>query len=102
MRPCEECNEMKMAAFWDIASCNLDEERRRFRGAATSTITMRAIDRMMDAVRTSETSVYPMSTTRRYVPESFNFHTQRHENLKLHLITAMDYTHTVGIHLGLL
>jgi hypothetical protein len=44
---------MKMKAFWDIALCSLVE----------------FISLMMEAVRTSETSVYSNETTRRYVPE---------------------------------
>jgi hypothetical protein len=43
---------MKMIAFWDIASFSLVEVDRRFRGAL-----------MMEAVRTSETSVYFNQTT---------------------------------------
>jgi hypothetical protein len=37
---------------------------------------------MMEALRTSETSVYPNETTRRYMPEGSNLHTRRRENLK--------------------
>jgi hypothetical protein len=37
---------------------------------------------MMEAVRTSETSVYFNGTTRRYIPEGCHFHTRRRENLK--------------------
>jgi len=39
---------------------------------------------MMEAVRTSETSVYYNETTRRYIPEGSNLHTRRRENLKSH------------------
>jgi hypothetical protein len=38
----------------------------------------------MDAVRTSETSVYS-ETTGRYIPEGSNLHTRRRENLKSHV-----------------
>jgi hypothetical protein len=38
---------------------------------------------MMEAVRTSETSVYN-ETTRRYIPESCHLHTRHGENLKSH------------------
>jgi hypothetical protein len=36
---------------------------------------------MMEAVRTSETSVYPNETTRRYIPESCRPYPSRLENL---------------------
>jgi hypothetical protein len=36
----------------------------------------------MEAVRTSETSVYSNETTRRCIPESCHLHTRRRENLK--------------------
>jgi hypothetical protein len=39
---------------------------------------------MMDAVRTSETSVYYKETTWRFIPEDSNFHTRRRENFKSH------------------
>jgi hypothetical protein len=39
---------------------------------------------MMEAVRTSETSVYLNETTRRYIPEDSKLHTRRRENLKSH------------------
>jgi hypothetical protein len=39
---------------------------------------------MMEAVRTSETSVNFNETTQNYIPESCNHHTRRHENLKSH------------------
>jgi len=38
----------------------------------------------MEAVHTSETSVYFNETTRRSIPESYNFHIRRRENLKFH------------------
>jgi len=57
---------MKMTAFWDVRACSLLEVL------------------MMEAVRTSETSVYFHETTRRYVPESCHLHTRRRENLKSH------------------
>jgi hypothetical protein len=37
---------------------------------------------MMEAVRTSETSVNINVTTRRYIPEDCKLHTRRRENLK--------------------
>jgi hypothetical protein len=39
---------------------------------------------MIEAVRTSETSVNLNVTTRRYIPEGSNLHTRRRENLKSH------------------
>jgi hypothetical protein len=41
---------------------------------------------MMDAVRTSETSVYCNETTRRSISEGSNVHTRRSENSKSHSI----------------
>jgi hypothetical protein len=40
---------------------------------------------MMEAVRTSETSV-SSETTRRYIPEDSDLHTRRRENLKSHIV----------------
>jgi hypothetical protein len=48
---------IKMTAFWDVVSYSLVAVDRRF------------IALMMDAVRTSETSVYYNETTRRYIPQ---------------------------------
>jgi hypothetical protein len=39
---------------------------------------------MMEALRTSETSVNFYETTRRNIPEDSHFHTRRGENLKSH------------------
>jgi hypothetical protein len=55
---------MKIGAFQDVSPCSLVGVDRRF-------ITMNSPD---DAVRTSETSVYPNETTRRYIPEGSNLH----------------------------
>jgi hypothetical protein len=51
----------KMIAFWDIAPCSLEVDR-RFRGAL-----------IMEAVCASETSVYFNDTIRRYIPEGCIF-----------------------------
>jgi hypothetical protein len=42
---------------------------------------------MMEAARTSETSVNFNVTTRRYIPEDTKLHTRRHENMKSHMET---------------
>jgi hypothetical protein len=39
---------------------------------------------MMEAVRTSETSVYSKESTRRYIPEGTNLHNRHREKLKSH------------------
>jgi hypothetical protein len=39
---------------------------------------------MKDAVHTSETSVYSSETIQHYIPEYFQLHTRRRENLKSH------------------
>jgi hypothetical protein len=41
---------------------------------------------MMEAVRTSETSVNFNVTTRRYIPEDSKLHIRRLENLKSHML----------------
>jgi hypothetical protein len=51
---------MKMIAFWDIAPCGLIEVDSHFRGV---------IALMMEAVRTTEMSVYFLETTWLYIPE---------------------------------
>jgi hypothetical protein len=67
-----------MTTFWDIALCNLAEVDRLF------------IALMMEAVYTSETSVYFKKTTQHYIPEGCGLHTYCCENLKYH-ITYMLY-----------
>jgi hypothetical protein len=44
---------------------------------------------MMEAVRTSETSVNFNVTTRRYIPEDSKLHTRRLENLKSHILNMI-------------
>jgi hypothetical protein len=77
-------NDLKIRAFWDVAPCSLVGVDRRFRGSHClhhqddeSIVTM-------EAVRTSETSLYSNETTRRYIPEGSNFHISRRENPKSH------------------
>jgi hypothetical protein len=55
---------MTFIFFWDVSPCSLVKVDRRFRGAYCSIITL-----MMEAVRTSETSVNFNVTTRHYIPE---------------------------------
>jgi hypothetical protein len=43
---------------------------------------------MMEAVRTSETSVNFNVTTRRYIPEDSKLHTRSRKNLKSHIVCA--------------
>jgi hypothetical protein len=43
---------------------------------------------MMEAVRTSETSVNIYLTTRQYIPEDSKLHTRRREHLKTHKAMA--------------
>jgi hypothetical protein len=54
---------MKLTACWEIVTCSLVEVDRRFRGATVSIITA-MIALMMEAVRTSKTSVNFYKTTR--------------------------------------
>jgi hypothetical protein len=44
---------------------------------------------MLEALRTSETSVCSNETTRRYITESSNIHTRRRENLKSHFVITV-------------
>jgi hypothetical protein len=59
---------MKMRVFWDIAPCSLAGVDRRF-VLAYYILHQGIIALIMDAIRTSETSVYSSETTRRYIPE---------------------------------
>jgi hypothetical protein len=59
---------------------------------------------MMEAVRTSETSVYSNEITRRYIPEGSHLHNRRRENLKSYNLSTADlgfpcrYHSTVALH----
>jgi hypothetical protein len=46
---------------------------------------------MMEAARTSETSVEIQLRTRLYIPEDSELHTRRRENLKSHLIKDVPF-----------
>jgi hypothetical protein len=61
---------MKFRVFWDVLPCSQRD----------SLITL-----MMEAVRTSETSVDIYLTTRQYIPEDSELHTCCCENLKSHI-----------------
>jgi cell division protein FtsL len=65
----------KMTAFWDIALYSLVKAERLL------------IALMMEAICTSETSVYFKHTTRRYISEGYNLHISHHDNLKSHTIS---------------
>jgi hypothetical protein len=68
---------LKMAAFWNVAPFSLVEADRSFRDAYCLII----ITLIMEAVRTSETSVFN-ETTRHYIQESCHLHTPCVESLK--------------------
>jgi hypothetical protein len=51
---------------------------------------------MMEAVRTSETSVNFNVTTRRYIPEDSKLHTRRRENLKSQTATNLQVLSKAG------
>jgi hypothetical protein len=59
----------KKAALCDIALCSLVEADRSYRGVFVS-IVRAVIALVMDAVRTSETTLYFYETARRHLPES--------------------------------
>jgi hypothetical protein len=48
-----------------------------------------SIIRAMEALRTSETSVDIQLRTLQYIPEDFELHTRRRENLKSHVTDAV-------------
>jgi hypothetical protein len=81
------CIERKMlisiAIFWIAAPCSLAEVYRRIRGACA------LIALMMEAARTSETSVNFYQTARRNNPEDSCLHTRRRENLKSHNVNCL-------------
>jgi hypothetical protein len=70
-----------MTAVCERALCSLVEAVRR----------IRLIALMMEAVRTSETSVYFNETTQHCIPEGCHLHTRRGENLKSHIVIS--YSH---------
>jgi hypothetical protein len=49
---------------------------------------------MMEAIRTSETSVYSNETTWLNIPEGSNLHTRRRVNLKSHIHSTVGYATT--------
>jgi hypothetical protein len=62
---------MKMTAFWNIVQCSLIEVNGRFRRSHCLHPLSNEwyIVLIMEAVCSSETSVYFKETTRRYIPE---------------------------------
>jgi hypothetical protein len=67
---------MKMIAFRDMAPCNLVEV------VCSASIIKGFITLIMEAVSTSEISVYSNETTRRCIPEGSNIHIRRLENVE--------------------
>jgi hypothetical protein len=65
---------MNTTAFWDVAPCSLETDR-RFRGAYCL---------MVEAKSTSEASMNFYETTRRKISEESHLHTRSRENLKYH------------------
>jgi hypothetical protein len=80
---------MKLIPSRDTAPCSLVILGPRFR----STYCLHHQDDeyalIMEAVRTSETSVYFNETTRLFIPEGCHLHTRRLENLKSHTAVSM-------------
>jgi hypothetical protein len=70
---------LKVAVFWERAPRSLVEVHRRFRRAYYR---HHLCSLTMEAVRTSETTIYFNETTRHHTPEDCHFHTCRLENLK--------------------
>jgi hypothetical protein len=81
---------VKIKAFWDIAPCSLFKVDRRFR----CTYCLHHQGVMVEAVRTSEMSVYSNKTKRRYIPEDSNillnkkFWKELIRQLSLHYVTT--------------
>jgi hypothetical protein len=79
----------KIRALWDVAPCNPIGVNRRFRGAYCFNLQGDEFTALkIEAVRTTETSLYSNQTTRRYMPEGSNFHTRRRESLKYHILDS--------------
>jgi hypothetical protein len=76
----EQTKENEDESLWDIAPCNIGVDASEIR---TDTIFM-MITLMMEAVHTSETSVYFNETIWRYIPEGCHLHTRHRGNLKAH------------------
>jgi hypothetical protein len=72
-----------MAALWDVAPCSLVEV---LYTDVSAVRTSSVISAMMEAVRTSETSVFFNETARLYIPQGCHVHTRRRENLKSFLL----------------
>jgi hypothetical protein len=53
---------------------------------------IRVMSLMMEAARTSETSVDIQLRTRQYIPEDSELHTSRRENLKSHMCEVTNHT----------
>jgi hypothetical protein len=76
-----------MAVFWIVAPCSLVEVYRVSEVLAASIIRA-MIGLMMEAARTSETSVNFYQTARRYNPEDSHLRTHRRENLKFYCLSS--------------
>jgi hypothetical protein len=69
---------VEFRVFWDILPCSqMSTDVSEVRAASIIAL-------MMEAARTSETSVNIYLTTRQYIPEDSELHTRRRENLKSH------------------
>jgi hypothetical protein len=78
---------VRSLVFWDVAPCSHVEVDRRLRGVY-GLDNQGFIALMIEAVRTSETSVHFNVTTWRYIPENSELHICRREDLKCHCITV--------------
>jgi hypothetical protein len=79
-----------MTTFWDIASCG-QVEIDRLSEVCNALV--------MEAARTSETSVYFNETTLRYIPESCLLYARCRENLNSHNINLFVVLHVDGARL---
>jgi hypothetical protein len=91
--------------FWDVMPCKIIVDRRlKVRSASI----IREIALLMEAARTSETSV-DNCFTRQYIPEDKSeLHTRRHENFKSHIfedasscIKSLHKLHKVKVDCGI-
>jgi hypothetical protein len=87
---------MKFRVFWDIAPCSDVEVDRRFRGAYC--LNHQGDVLMMEAVRTSETSVNFNVTTRRYIPEDSELPQLKSKNINnfLEIVSPCNHHTTVN------
>jgi hypothetical protein len=95
-------NILKMAVFWDVASCSLVHFDRCFEGAYClhHQGDEQLVALMMEAISISETSVNIYQKTQRSLPEYSHLHTCSRQNLKSHPTKSCFAVLTAGLWLS--